>query len=464
MRLILSKAISLGLGGKSNRATLSPVVPSTLLNGLVRRYSFDETSGTRFDSITPAKDLTDNNTVAPSPYGPIGNVADYAAALTQDLKNLNMTDKVTTALGVTISGWFRMTLDSTMFQYVAGSDLGGTLFSLERLSPTQIRIIDRGIANKQVIVTTQMNVNKWYFIAGGYDPVQKKLFLSVNGATPTYQTDTYASDPISTGLHQIFFSNIYDQTFTGQQGRYLLHNRKLSDAEILKFFNNGIARDYSLLNADDKVGLVSAWDMRDVSDSHGANTLTNLNGVAFTPSVAGAIRNVAAAFISSNIEYLSNASNLIPDSDWSVSYWFNTVQSAALQVIWGNTIGGGNAKGIQQYVFNGNLVASAGDGTNERVCSAAISNDTWIHVAITYSVSDKVVRPYINGSAVSPAAALIANPYNASNTIMFGAQPSTHALPWSGYLDEPLIYNRVLTAAEITRLAAGAIWPFTGLP
>lgn len=82
--------------------------------------------------------------------------------------------------------------------------------------------------------------------------------------------------------------------------------------------------------------------------------------------------------------------------------------------------------------------------------------DTWYHMAVTWDGT--TMRTYIDGTAGNTSTPTL----NMSNTRIFmGAYNDAESYPWRGYIAGCRIYNRALSAAEVSALA-GEFTPSTG--
>jgi RNA polymerase sigma-70 factor (ECF subfamily) len=94
--------------------------------------------------------------------------------------------------------------------------------------------------------------------------------------------------------------------------------------------------------------------------------------------------------------------------------------------------------------------------------AAAVSRPRgrWIHVATTHG-ADNVARLYVDGEMVAHGRTRAAAPDTGDNPLLIGGglnrrDPDTVSERLNGALDELVIYDRVLSPAEIAALAAGA--------
>lgn len=153
----------------------------------------------------------------------------------------------------------------------------------------------------------------------------------------------------------------------------------------------------------------------------------------------------------------------------TLSFWFYPlVNNVPAQVI-GSFNSSGFAYGNQWYI-NGNaglnIDTYVGSSTNYSITSSnsIISTKTWYNLCIVYSYSS-VVSAYLNGSLIGssssalPASGAFVTTANAAiNMLRVGCQSASN-YGFKGYIDEFRIYNRALSATEVSSLYYGAYAP-----
>ena len=100
------------------------------------------------------------------------------------------------------------------------------------------------------------------------------------------------------------------------------------------------------------------------------------------------------------------------------------------------------------------MLASGASGTNQTECDSAatvVSAGTWAHVACTLNQTTDLMQVYINGVASGSAVAYTHDIYNCSAAFCIGGQ-STPSLYFDGLIDEVIIWNTCLTAAEVLQV------------
>ena len=190
------------------------------------------------------------------------------------------------------------------------------------------------------------------------------------------------------------------------------------------------------------------------NDSKGTKNLSLINGATYSTGKIGSgfsldgVNDYLA--FSSNIPYTSTS---LP---FSFSCWFNLTQNGTLY----DNIEGGTLKGWNIWMSNGNIfvrLASGAYPTEIRTRTTnALSFNTMYHLTVSYSGNTNAsgINIYINGALVSKTTqfngcTVVALSPN-SNYIGTGYFGTTR-----GLLDEVGIWDRALTAADVTELYNG---------
>lgn len=95
-------------------------------------------------------------------------------------------------------------------------------------------------------------------------------------------------------------------------------------------------------------------------------------------------------------------------------------------------------------------VSNDGSATVEIVSDTAFNQGTYQHVVGVHDPDDDELRIYVNGSSDASPVAHSTGIYAGNAAFNIGAE--TVALYWDGLMDEVIVFNRVLSPAEITEL------------
>lgn len=190
------------------------------------------------------------------------------------------------------------------------------------------------------------------------------------------------------------------------------------------------------LDAADKKsysGSGTAWN--DLSGNNRTGVLTN--GPTFSSSKGGAI-----VFDGTNdcVVVDSNAS-ILSTTAYTKTVWFYTTA-----YVNNNIISGGNSGQHAFWLAGSNKLNSGHNGNWSTIVSTTtISLNTWYYGAVTFNTTSGWVL-YVNG--VQEATNGSATTFNGNGEILIGAF-STGNFVFQGNIASVVVYNRVLSAAEI---------------
>lgn len=219
------------------------------------------------------------------------------------------------------------------------------------------------------------------------------------------------------------------------------------------------AIEFSLLSLAADANLVSYYKLENVNDSKGSKTLTNNNTVAFN---AGLFSNAADFGASNTTKYFSRTDTYVTSgTDFTVAWWYKH-NGTYSTVSFASDVGGG---GSDEYYMimdssgNINYHSCNSDGSESDSASGTVSgynNTIWHHVAFVGadSGSDWLKKVYVDGVLASSGtetgktSGKLGN-INVGRIIVEGSGHST------GLMDDLVIFNRALTAAEISLIYNG---------
>jgi len=204
--------------------------------------------------------------------------------------------------------------------------------------------------------------------------------------------------------------------------------------------------------------LVVFWELDDLTDSHGANDLTNVNGVTF---VAGKVGN-AADFEFDSVQRLSiidNADLSIGDEDF---YWGGWIKPESAATAFRGIFSKDGGAGLREYSLSFGetggvnrvaafISANGSTGTNLIYTNLALALATFYWVEMWYdSVGDLWYCNVNNGTAMS--AAHVGGSNDGGTAFEIGRFFGANTRCFDGLVDEVVFYKRVLTADERTWL------------
>lgn len=163
-----------------------------------------------------------------------------------------------------------------------------------------------------------------------------------------------------------------------------------------------------------------------------------------------------------NNAYFTLPNSLLNQNELSISLWFNTNSSGVLIGQQSNPIDQPSTDFVPILYIktNGELSGHLWDGTinNQAPVNMFVNTSQWYHVVITGDATGQNI--YVNGnlvgsgSAPTPLASLVHNQIGSGR--VDGSWPGTPTgattFPFTGGIDDVLIYDRALTAAEVSAI------------
>ncbi|KOX00906.1 laminin [Streptomyces sp. NRRL WC-3723] len=184
-----------------------------------------------------------------------------------------------------------------------------------------------------------------------------------------------------------------------------------------------------------------------------------LNGGA-TPNVAGA-KDTAVSFDGVDDYAVSDIPVVDTSGSFSVSAWVKLAtlpDHAAVAVTQpGNNTAGFElyySAGYNRWVFSQHATDTPGASNITAMATTAggVTADEWTHLVGTYSASSDELKLYVNNQLTGTAS--FSTPWDARRGLQFGATNlnGTRTNYFPGAIDEVQIFDKSLTAAEVTRL------------
>ena len=309
-----------------------------------------------------------------------------------------------------------------------------------------------GTFNPSVVTPVAVNDNKWHFLV--FTKNSSILSDYVDGVFGSQGTDTTVSPTTNTAALILGAQLGVANPLTGSMDDVRIYNRALSAAEIAQLYTMGGGKisKTDLVRAQLRSGLVGHWtfDGGDVT----ANTTTDRSGqgnngtrTAVTP-VVGKIGQ-AMKFDGVNGR-IAITQSVLTSSPYSISFWFKNSPLATGATYFPFQASASSFPRIQwQGTTNKMLFQGASNGYQY---SKAINKpfNTWHLYTVTIpSSSATLLHTYIDGvvSENAPISTdVLSSPGNSWNIGWFSG------FPYLGDLDDVRVYNRALSAAEVTQL------------
>ncbi len=192
----------------------------------------------------------------------------------------------------------------------------------------------------------------------------------------------------------------------------------------------------------------------------GGTATATYNGTP-TRRVPGALVGSAdtAVRLNGGSDYLSMTRRAAIASNYSVEIWVKGSATSGLGAgtVWSDSAGlvdAGNAANANDFGVavdaTGRIVAGCGNGAvaTIRTPAGALNDAQWHHVVFTRVRTTGAIALYLDGALAESATTCNTTAHTGSTTIWFGRSHES-ALNLTAELDEPLLWGRTLTAAEV---------------
>lgn len=372
---------------------------------------------------------------------------------------------------LTIEGWINPTTlphGGTIVQKRTSGNIGGYVFEPTQPSGSgapdglQFVIMIGGVyssLNPANVVST----NLWQHVAATYDGAFMRIY--VNGVEVANKPQTGAIDNVAAPV--VIGRNAFNGTgFVGGIDEVSLYQRALSATEVQSVAGAGLAGKYkvqSTVPAD-----IAAWYPGDgnTNDLQAGNTATLLGGATY------AVGKVGQAFSGNGTTaYVSAPSTPANDptgtNGASMEAWvyFNQRPSDAGHPFWitskdAPTFGDASAFHLRTDTNNQMVFQWKGGAAGS---GGIVQAGVWYHIVGTFSPINGV-RFYLNGVLISISNVFDARtPSNQPLEIGRYSGSTNGTSHFNGLIDEPAIYNRALTEAEIRdQYYAGSLGKYKG--
>lgn len=432
------------VSGNANNGTNNGATLTTDRNGNANSaYSFNGTSN--------FIEVPDNNLLDVSNKFTISlwmKISDYSVALASDPQStvLSKPRQPGMATGYCISAYYNLNLNKFSFNYNIGASGGGQ--TSNAATP----------------------LNTWINIIYTYDGSTSKLYK--NGVLDSSSIISYVLPNFPTSL---FFGKEFDNTSTSK--RYFkgliddvgIWNRALSQQEINDMYNQvAIYSDNcNAVSGSLTQGLVAYYPFcGNANDDSGHGNNGTVNGATLTTDRFGNANSAYNFNGTSNYILIPNSSNLSNFTDVTISGWVNISQFPSSSVSNGlaglvtKWYGSGSCGGVtDNYACYLRSNSQLLGGTNQyRVypnmlqSPTNLTNSNWYHFVMVHN-SLTGGSFYINGILVSTYATL-GSICSSTNPLYIGCDNGLGTLNrfLNGKLDDIGIWNRALSASEVTQL------------
>jgi hypothetical protein len=444
-------------------------------SNLVFYLKLDESSGNAADSSTAGLTFTNNSTVT---YvgGKIGNAARFSGS-----NYLSRADSaaLSPTTAATWSFWFYKTtaysgsnnMFTSKWNFNANNGWG------HRTNGTEFEATLENYNYAGITSGLGLSANTWYHAvvifngAGVGNSGRLKLYINGAEKTLTYTGTIPSTISDTANAFEIGgWSNI-GYYFTGIIDEFGFWNKALSSDEVAILYNSGNARAYPFQTATVRKsaslntiapGSLVLWHTFD-GPYLNTTTSTDRSGQANNGALTnGPVPNLgkigqALKFDGINDYVISSGSTGISgDVPVTMSMWLKptTISTAMIAA---NMYGGSKYFGIFLNVNGNGEIGLEGGYCGAETTAGTLKANQWQHIVVAKDAGEIVAntRIYVDGSLKSVSA----GPYGTC-TPTYGTGPVTIGSGWSSYTDYPFsgliddfrLYNKALSAAEISAL------------
>ena len=320
--------------------------------------------------------------------------------------------------------------------------------------------------------------------AGLLAGVWQHVIAVINGTSLTIYKDgvsVYSTTMANTVVNDSTALGIGDQNgdsasspFLGSLDDVRIYNRALSQAEITALYNRGAATKTNKTISTNSAltnGLVGHWtfDGRNMAngvaaDISGNGNNCNLKNIATSTFYASGKLGQAVNFDATD-DYIDcgNPSSLqITGNTITLSAWIHTPETVPANgdrlIV--KEMSGNNDPYVAYVLYRNNSTATFWFGVSTGVAGSfnqvgnttALVANQWYHVVGVYNGTD--LRLYLNGALDSTPVAETDNIGSTAESVVLGADtaPNPDVEHLNGKLDDVRVYNRALSASEVSSL------------
>ncbi|MES2352848.1 MAG: LamG-like jellyroll fold domain-containing protein [Pseudomonadota bacterium] len=421
---------------------------TTLRQGLVAAYSFDEGTGTTA-SDRSGKSNTGSISGATWVNGRFGKALSFNG--TNSRVNVSDSSSLDLSAGMTIEAWVYPTATMSGWRDIVTKERsGGASYYLYANSDKNQPA--NGIftsAENTLYAGTQIPVNAWTHLTATYDGGTQRLY--VNGVQVASRSQTGAIQS-STSPLRIGGNAIWGEYFQGLIDEVRIYNRALSVSEIQSDMSTAIGLASTpppTPTPSTKPGLVAAYSF----DEGAGTTASDRSGHSNTGTVSGATWvngrfGKALSFNGTNSRVnINDSASLDLSAGMTIEAW---VYPTATMSGWRDIVMKERGSGVSYYLYANSDKNQPANGVftsaeDTLYGSTQIPVNAWTHLTATYDGNTQ--RLYVNGVQVASRSQTGAiqsstSPLRIGGNAIWGEY-------FQGLIDEVRIYNRALSVSEI---------------
>ncbi|MBI2624582.1 LamG domain-containing protein [Candidatus Parcubacteria bacterium] len=430
-------------------------------SGLVGYWSLNDGVGATATDFSGQKNHGTLTNMDPSTdwvNGRLGKALDFDGS--NDYVNAGGTVVSGVTNKLSVSAWVRNGLTNQGEFFVGNHQINAGLYDWGLYNAAAVNVYSFFIKNTSETVVnsnsvTLAAVNVWFHVVGVYDGANTRIYI--NGVQE--DSDAQTGNVNNAGYNTIFGGGWNSVYFNGLIDEVRIYNRALTAGEVSALYRAGQVSQRN----QNQSGLVGYWSLNDgagatatdFSGNKNHGTLTNMD--PSTEWVNGRLGKALDFDGSNDYVGVGSPASLDDITVKTVAAWIyprSAGEASASRIVdkdsstWSFRINGSN------LIFN-QFWGGASEGTWSSA-SNSIRLNTWQHVVVTYDMSSTANDAvfYING-VLSPTTENLtpsgSTASDAAGNLIIGNNEGT-TRTFNGLIDEVRIYNRALTAAEVSAL------------
>ncbi len=450
--------------------------------GPVGHWKMDEGTGsTAYD----ASNISNDGTITEATYvaGQYGTALDFDG--TNDVVTVSNANPIDFDVGlknaVTFSSWINPDNagEASAGQFIFKGT--NTWIRVDTLSGGRLDVeasLDLATTDATVNISSAVATGSWSHVVMSYtDDADDEITIYINGINVGASTNGVGG-PATTDTNNLLIAGTTTNNFDGKIDDVRVYTYERSATEILLDYNQGFAAEFgpsASVNQDVKRGLVGFWKFDDgaggsADDSSDQNNDGTLDGTTGLPTwTSGKAGNGGALdFEEDNSQFVTMgdpASGILDfgdTDDFTIVGWVNRESTGCKGIVTKNSFAACSATLGTGYIVDFDLSNAlrlwVRDGTDLYTVTSIqtfTTTGTWIHFAAVWDQdSAENSEIYINGVDDNGTdSGTIGDIGSLANATAFtpGAVAGAGAF-FDGLIDEPRVYNRTLSAAEIRYL------------
>ena len=450
----------------------------TLQPQLIAHWKLDETSGATLTDSGPYgmngtwtdganNDVTEETTAAVDGNGLSFNDTSTKITIPYNNRNyLELNDD-----GGTVTGWFKMndaTLGGTggifpIFEKFINSNINaGTAYGLLASydwhnGKTWLTFNDMNTYVSDN--TTPLIADQWYFAAATWSGGTVSLYLNgalaytgaqPNSITYTSQTDSYIGWGSNSGVNFQYADGDIDDV--------RVYNYALDASAISSLYSTYTPPAPSIPTS----GLIGAWNLNETSGASIADSSGNSVTGTWVDGANNDVTEETTAGKSGNALTFDGSSTFITMGDVNaydglstitLSAWIKTTYTAEQEIFDKSTctgFGGGTFELSMESPGKGGVYLTHGGASDYVLTTGSIADGSWHMLTATYDGS--TIKIYVDGTLDSLTSVSAFTLDSNSDTVSIGGYCNGGSFPFNGNIDDVLIYNRALSASEISTM------------